>query len=54
LRHSVYILHKVSKELATENAENFRRLQPHCRLTPLLVLKQPLRISAYIPYISRN
>ena len=40
------LISKVSEKIASENAENCRFRQPHCRLTPLP--GEPLRIFAQI------
>jgi len=33
-RPNASLISKVSEEIASENAENFRSRQPHCRFTP--------------------
>jgi len=44
LYNNAGLISKVSEEIASENAENCRRRQPHCRLTPLS--REPPRIYA--------
>ena len=48
------LISKVSDEIATENAENCLRRQPHCRLTPTTPSLTNPREYSRIPYIYRN
>jgi len=51
LHNNAGITSKVSEEIASENAENFRCRQPHFRLTPL---PGNFREYPHKPYIARN